>query len=763
MQASRLLALMRAAGLSSGSQGQMAPSYVRKPSDFFFGPKFWHKTTATAQAVKNITLRYRVATKDAHITRAFVTSSPPYIDELPFSEYSPESNAEYWETRPVTIAKRTLTVSRKLGGFLLGRWNDVPDDPLVISARADNLRSILTELGPAFVKIGQAFSSRPDVVPPLYLKELEKLQDQIPPFCNEEAFAVIESELGAPVSHIFSSISSTTVAAASLGQVYKATLTADGSEVAVKVQRPGVATSIAMDVYILRYLSAVVKRVRKLNSDLPALLDEWAYSLFRELDYRREAANGLRFGELFGHLEGVYVPQMRPEFTTRRVLVMEWVEGERLRSAYSSSSVSPPNTISSGSEDDLRLVEIGVRCSLEQMLESGFYHADPHPGNLLRTRDGKLAYLDFGMTGEIDATIRQGLMRATLHLVNREYGALAEDFVTLGMLPSDADQELVVPALTGVFAEALKGGVNNLSFGDLSAKLGQTMYQFQFRIPSYYTLLVRSLSVLEGIALASDRNYKVLGSAYPWIARRLLTDTTPELRSTLRALLYKGGRFNFSRMESLLTQAIRPSAVGRRPSQAQQKGDALALLLSTKGEFVRSIIVEELAKGLDAAIRVAGDSAIDSAQQQVAFVAPLLSDTFTNIFESIPELADEEDKNQIKGITHLASVVQQATYAASERQQEGGWFREPEDVTREEEVSFLGTVESLIALLAWLIKEAESLDSEQRCEAMKLPIEIGEATLNRSLARFIKAILAGDPNADANPSNRNSDIHKSTL
>ena len=331
-----------------------------------------------------------------------------------------------------------------------------------------------------------------------------------------------------------------------------------------------------------------------MNSDLPALLDEWAASLFKELDYRQEAANGVKFKELYSHLEGVYVPAMVTDLTTSRVLVMEWVEGERLRTAYSAvgggSSTSSASSSSgqfqptpSGSEDDIRLVEIGVKCSLEQLLEFGYYHADPHPGNLLKTKDGKLAYLDFGMMGEVDESIRQGLIRATLHLVNREYEALADDFVTLGMLPPDSDKAKIVPALTGVFAEALAGGVNNLSFGTLSSNLGVTMYKFNFQIPSYFTLLVRSLSVLEGIALSSDPNYKVLGSAYPWVARRLLTDTTPELRATLQSLLYKGGKFNFKRMESLLTQAARP--MGRPPRRREDPTEASSWRCPCSSEF----------------------------------------------------------------------------------------------------------------------------------------------------------------------------------
>lgn len=152
-------------------------------------------------------------------------------------------------------------------------------------------------------QIGQAVSARPDVTPPTYIRELEKLQDRIPPFPHTDAMRTLAEELGAPADTLFSEMSPSPVAAASLGQVYKARLRATGQQVAVKVQRPGVASAIGLDTYILRTAAAWFKRWRRLNSDLPALIDEWTASLFRELDYRNEAANGVRFKELYGSMD----------------------------------------------------------------------------------------------------------------------------------------------------------------------------------------------------------------------------------------------------------------------------------------------------------------------------------------------------------------------------------------------------------------------------------------------------------------------------
>ncbi|KAF2297492.1 hypothetical protein GH714_024364 [Hevea brasiliensis] len=192
--------------------------------------------------------------------------------------------------------------------------------------RAADLRKILLELGPAYVKIAQAVSSRADLIPPSYLDELSLLQDRIAPFSSEIAFNTIEQELGLPVDELFSEISPEPTAAASLGQVYQARLRHNGQLVAIKVQRPGVQAAIALDILILRSIAGVVKRAGKFNSDLQAVVDEWASSLFREMDYVKEANNGLKFRKLYGGIQDVLVPEMYMELTTQKVLVMEWVE-----------------------------------------------------------------------------------------------------------------------------------------------------------------------------------------------------------------------------------------------------------------------------------------------------------------------------------------------------------------------------------------------------------------------------------------------------
>ncbi|CAK0758203.1 hypothetical protein CVIRNUC_002602 [Coccomyxa viridis] len=701
--------------------------------------------------------RRNIAVQAAYTAQLAATDLDPYTDV----EYNAQRNAVFWETRPVLVLRRTAEIVVAFARWYLWiRLTRGTSIDSVSELQAERLREILTQLGPAFVKIGQAVSSRPDVAPPSYTRELEKLQDQIPPFPNADAMAVIEEDTRQPIMSTFSYISPEPIAAASLGQVYRARLREGGREVAVKVQRPGVKESIALDIYILRSLAVVIRRVRRINSDLGEILDEWAESLFRELDYRREARNGIRFRELYGDLEGIYAPEMLLERTTPRVLIMEWVEGQRLRRAGRNGEGPSREEL----QADLKLVEIGVQCSLEQILERGFHHADPHPGNLLRMSGDRLAYIDFGMMGDIQTGVRRGLIRATLHMVNREFDALADDFVELGLLPTGANRYEVVPALTRVFSNALAGGVSNVSFSDLSADLGRTMYEFKFRIPPYYTLLVRTLSVLEGIALSADPNYKVLGSAYPWIAQRLLSDKSPELQETLRALLYKGSKFQFGRLESLLRQAVKapPRAAtiaGSGKRAASPGARALELLLGAESGYVRDILAEELAKGLDAYWRLSADDALDAARARLVAVLGVQgrpehavsgraapgspNNALLQGLLQVPDLATTEDREQSAGIVSLSALLQELASTTD------AGVAMPSPVPEFLRPFVPAQAAEALSLLQWLGAELQALPQGQRAEALRLPLLLGGKLTSRVAARALRALLLPPQSAAA--------------
>lgn len=508
--------------------------------------------------------------------------------ELSALAYDPDAIQAFYRRRPLQVWRRWFKILWPLITFMIGRWWERRRGQTEAQQRrrAIRLRQILTQLGPAYIKIGQALSTRPDLVPPVYLEELAKLQDQLPPFSNQLAYQFIEEELGQRPATLFAELSPDPIAAASLGQVYKGKLFT-GETVAVKVQRPGLAEAITLDVYILRGLAAWAQKTFKtIRSDLVAILDEFAGRLFEEMDYTHEGHNAERFAKFYGQLPDIYVPKIYWDYTRRRVLTMEWITGTKL---------TRPEAIQAQGIDARYLIEVGVQCSLRQLLEHGFFHADPHPGNLLAMPSGKLAYLDFGMMSEIEPQQRYGLINAIVHIVNRDFEALVQDYVQLGFLSPGTDVTPIVPALATVFNNALGASVAELNFQSIVNQLSALMYEYPFRVPAYYALIIRSLVTMEGIAIGIDPNFKVLSSAYPYVSKRLLTDPAPELRASLRDLLFKGGSFRWNRLENLLRNARDNSDYDF--STALQQG--LDFLFSERGTFIRDRLADELVQSLD--------------------------------------------------------------------------------------------------------------------------------------------------------------------
>ncbi|MBP5973450.1 AarF/ABC1/UbiB kinase family protein [Brasilonema sp. CT11] len=503
--------------------------------------------------------------------------------------YNPQEISAHYQNRPLQVFRRIITVLTSTVTFAAGLWWDSKRGVVVKNdqRRAVKLRELLTKLGPAYIKIGQALSTRPDLVPPVYLEELTRLQDKLPAFPNEIAYQFIEEELGLPPQEIYLEFSSEPIAAASLGQVYKAKLKS-GEQVAVKVQRPDLRESITIDLYLLRKLAAWAKKqFKRVRSDLVGILDELGDRIFEEMDYIHEGENAERFYQLYGHMKDVYVPKIYWECTNRRVLTMEWIDGVKLTETEELRNLGI---------NARYLIEVGVQCSLRQLLEHGFFHADPHPGNLLATFDGQLAYLDFGMMSEIQPQQRYGLIEAIVHVVNRDFEGLAKDYVKLDFLSPETDLTPIIPAFANVFADAQGASVAELNIRSITDDLSALMYEYPFRVPPYYALIIRSLVTLEGIAIYIDPNFKVLSEAYPYVSKRLLTDPAPELRASLQDLLFKEGKFRWNRLENLLRNA--------RNSQDYDfnlvTNQALDFLSSERGAFIRDKLVDEIVRGVDA-------------------------------------------------------------------------------------------------------------------------------------------------------------------
>ncbi|KAL0376895.1 UNVERIFIED_CONTAM: hypothetical protein Scaly_0807100 [Sesamum calycinum] len=559
--------------------------------------------------------------------------------------YDPDSIATYWGKRPRAVATRIVQLMSVAGGFLSRLAWDLINNKIKENevARAIELREIVTSLGPAYIKLGQALSIRPDILSPSAMVELQKLCDKVPSFPDDVAMALIEEELGQPWSNIYSELSASPIAAASLGQVYKGRLKENGDLVAVKVQRPFVLETVTVDLFVIRNLGLVLRKFPQ-----------------------------------------VVVPKTYHKYTARKVLTTQWIEGEKL---------------SQSTESDVgELVNVGVICYLKQLLDTGFFHADPHPGNLIRTPDGKLAILDFGLVTKLTDDQKYGMIEAIAHLIHRDYAAIVKDFVKLGFIPEGVNLEPILPVLAKVFDQALEGGAKNINFQELASDLAQITFDYPFRIPPYFALIIRAIGVLEGIALVGNPDFAIVDEAYPYIAQRLLTDESPRLRSALRYTIYgKSGVFDAERFIDVMqafenfidaaksgggenlngrmaelgvlqnqTNMLPGFVGGASQTQPIQTRAALGFLLSDEGNFFREFLLDEIVKGIDAVTR----------EQLVQIMAFLGIRNVSPVFSLVPTLGPirtaallptitEEDKVILNNVQKIVGFLAAGTAASS--------------------------------------------------------------------------------------------------
>ncbi len=494
--------------------------------------------------------------------------------------YDSNAIANHYRLRLLQVIWRALRVTFLFVGFILGlKWDDwrgVAEHNKF--KRATQLRQILTQLGPTFIKVGQALSTRPDLIRRDFLDELIKLQDQLPPFPTDIAFRIIETELDADVDEIFAEISPSPIAAASLGQVYRAKLKS-GEEVAVKVQRPNLLPTLTLDLYLMRWAAGWLAPWLPLNlgHDLTLIVDEFGTKLFEEIDYLNEGRNAEKFAANFRTDPSVKVPSIYWRYTSQHVLVLEWINGFKLTDV---------DRIRAAGADPNAIIRIGVTSGLRQLLEFGFFHADPHPGNLFAVPTpggGQMAYIDFGMMDQLEEESKETLVDAVVHLINKDYVDLAHDFVKLGFLAPGTDIYPIVPAIESVLGDVMGESVSNFNFKTITDRFSELMYEYPFRVPAKFALIIRSLVTQEGLALTLDPNFKIVEIAYPYVARRLLTGESPRLRRRLIEVLFKDGKFQWHRLENMIAIARSDSSFDILPTA--QLG--LQYLLSDEGQFLR--------------------------------------------------------------------------------------------------------------------------------------------------------------------------------
>eukprot|EP00559_Dactyliosolen_fragilissimus_P004100 CAMPEP_0184861890 /NCGR_PEP_ID=MMETSP0580-20130426/6475_1 /TAXON_ID=1118495 /ORGANISM="Dactyliosolen fragilissimus" /LENGTH=985 /DNA_ID=CAMNT_0027359549 /DNA_START=154 /DNA_END=3111 /DNA_ORIENTATION=+ len=555
----------------------------------------------------------------------------------PIKRYDPISAEKLLFRQPAKWLLRNIQIGLPLALWATAVITDIltNNEPSNRKARAQQLQKTISLLGPAIIKGGQALASRSDLMPSEYLEELQKLQDDVPTFDDKQAFQTIEQELNIDsFDQVFELIQQEPVAAASIGQVYQARLKSNGDIVALKIQRPNCEQVIALDLYVLRWWSGlgnILFQWLGRDIDLTSIIDDFGELIYRELDYVAEAANAQRFSQLYsGYVRDVFVPKVYSELTTSKVLTMEWIDGYRLTDTQS---------LEQNGLDRKKLVDTLVQCSLRQILENGFFHADPHAGNLLACKDGRLCYLDFGMMSYADTPQRNGFLLAVVHIVNRDWDELVQLYQKLGFIPYGTDLQPIADALENTLPDALNADLSELNFKSVVSNLGDIMYTYPFSLPPFYIAIIRCLGVLEGLAIQVDPQARIINDAYPYIANRVLTDPQDELQEALRRLaLTPQGTIRWNRLEGLLETAKNSEGYDVTVALDQLTN----YLISDDGEALLNDLTDRIVDGTDSL----GTEFIGYTLE--ASRALVLNDEVAAVraFRSIQKIFEEEEQQQ---------------------------------------------------------------------------------------------------------------------
>ena len=455
------------------------------------------------------------------------------------------------------------------------------------------LLKTLTKLGPCFIKVGQSLSTRPDLIRRDWLEELTNLQDNLPSFNHEIALEILKSELGSPSYKLFEEFPSSPIASASLGQVYKARLR-DNYWVAVKIQRPKLTFTIRRDLVIIKVLGFLTSPFLPLNLGfgLDEIIDEFGKSLFDEIDYKKEAKNAEYFASLFLRNNVITVPKVEESLTSTKVLTTSWVDGTKVKDR---------EELILNKLDPSSIIRTGVISGIQQLLEFGYFHADPHPGNMFALKGctgnlGHLAYVDFGMMDSISDEDRLTLTGAIVHLINSDYKLVAQDFQKLGFLNEEENLEPLIPVLKEVLGGAVGKDVASFNFKEITNKFSELMFDYPFRVPARFALIIRAVISQEGLALRLDPEFKIINIAYPYVAKRLLTSDTSEMIDLLLEVVFdKDGQIRVERVEDLLEVLVQDSKVPVK-ELLPVAGSSLKLLLGRKGKTIRSNLLMSLIK-----------------------------------------------------------------------------------------------------------------------------------------------------------------------
>ncbi|HUI44608.1 MAG TPA: AarF/UbiB family protein [Nitrospirota bacterium] len=470
----------------------------------------------------------------------------------------------------------------------------------------ERLRLMFEDLGPTFIKFGQVLACRPDMLPIEYSREFLKLTDSVAPFPSLESRKIIEEELKAPISSVYAFFDDAPVAAASIAQVHRATLL-DGDEVMVKVQRPNIERMIDRDVSIMRWLAELMEsRIPELAPyDMPGIVDEFAHTIKRELDFFIEASNAMQLRKNFEHSKILFVPRVYTDLSSKRVLVLEKVEGIR---------IDEYERLDSEGFSRKELALKGGEAFFKMVLKDGFFHADPHPGNIFVLADGRLGLVDFGIMGRVTEENMERFASIFLALANHDYDALVRQYVELGFVSeTTVDIEKFQREMKEDLVELLEPyyimQVKQIDFGAYIDNVTRILLRHQLKLPSNLYLMDKSLITLEGILKQLDPEFNYFEAAKPYVAelvRRRLNplNTARNVRKNMSefadafAILPKQVKATYRKfMHGDIRVNIHHEELGNLIRDIDKSSNRLAFSVLTASIIVASSIIIHSARG----------------------------------------------------------------------------------------------------------------------------------------------------------------------
>ncbi len=384
-------------------------------------------------------------------------------------------------------------------------------DRLEKLSRAERVRMAFEELGPTYIKFGQILSVRPDLIPADFTRELSKLQDEVPPFPFSEASKAIETEFGSPPEELFDFFDETPFASASIGQVHRAELE-DGEMVAVKVQRPGIKKIIEIDLEIMLHLATLMERhIEEMSLYRPVkIVEEFARTLEKEIDYTIEATSMERFARHFLDDPTIYIPKVFRDKTTEHVITMELVSGIK---------ISEIDRLEEAGLDRKTITARGADCFLKQIFDFGFFHADPHPGNIFVLPDNVICPLDFGMTGSVDRQNREDFVDLIDSVVHRNEARVTRILLKLTDWDDEPDIRLLEKDVSDFMGQHLYKPLKDIKIGKLLNHLLELASRYYLMIPPDIFLMMKALTTIEGVALVLDPEFDMIAQTAPFIER----------------------------------------------------------------------------------------------------------------------------------------------------------------------------------------------------------------------------------------------------